>query len=59
MKWELFKRQLRSEMSNHMSDVNPDEIWSGIEADVDAINANKKGKKESCIVIFYRFWYIS
>lgn len=44
MKWEFFKQKLQSEMSDHLSDIDPDEIWTGIESEVDAINATNKRK---------------
>ena len=41
------KNRLKDELFNHKSNVNIDEIWSAIEPDVDAINAEKKRKRRA------------
>jgi hypothetical protein len=45
MKWKAFIDRLRAEMPRHVSDVDADEIWSGIEPAVNRINAENQRRR--------------
>lgn len=52
MNWDKYTEQLKSDIDQHESIVDPNEIWAAIEPEVDLINAARKKKDR-----FGAYWF--